>query len=170
MCHENTGSSKNGGRLSLHLAINVLLTQACTGCRFCKFPYTFQGLIRDKNDKYPTLQINNEFEVWEYIFKLVEESKGFKKNEGKGSAAIALDVYEQLPFFVCKNKLYDEDFSKDIRKYTYCTETGQKPFPGAYGDTPALWIDKFFIIRNTLNEYKERIREKEQRKRKAKNG
>ena len=112
--------------------------------------------------------MNNESEVWEYINKLVNISKDYKKNKGKGFASISLDIYEQLPFFVCNNTIIDEDFQSDIRKYTYCSETGQKAYPGEYGDTPALWVDKFFTIRNTLQEYKERIREKNEKKMKKK--
>ena len=112
--------------------------------------------------------MNNEFEVWEYINKLVHISKGYAKNKGKGFASIALDIYEQLPFFVCNNLILDNDFQSDIRKYTYCTESGQNPYPVSYGETPALWVDKFFVIRNTLQEYKERIREKNEKKLKKK--
>tara|TARA_R100001443_G_scaffold39447_1_gene52751 strand:+ start:2856 stop:3038 length:183 start_codon:yes stop_codon:yes gene_type:complete len=39
---------------------------------------------------------------------------------------------------------------RDIQRYAYCTKTGVPPYSGSYGDQPALWVEKFFIIKNAF--------------------
>ena len=168
MCHENSRSSKTGKRLSLQLGLNALIASVCRGCRFHHYPYEFKSIIRDKNGELPTLTINNDKELWDYIYKLKREADNNPTLKGRGSSNIVLDIYEQLPFFTCKNRIIDDDLSEEIKKYTYCSETGQQPYPGNYGNTPALWIQKYFLIRNTFIAYKNRLDKQAAKKAKMK--
>ena len=58
----------------------------------------------------------------------------------------------QLPFFACKRIILDAKMQKDISRYIYCTELGISPYPGDYSMQPQRWIDKFFIIKSTIND------------------
>ena len=39
---------------------------------------------------------------------------------------------------------------KNIERYVYCEQFGISPYPGSYGQQPAKWVDRAFIIKNTL--------------------
>ena len=39
---------------------------------------------------------------------------------------------------------------KNIERYVYCEQFGISPYPGSYGEQPAKWVDRAFIIKNTL--------------------
>ena len=63
---------------------------------------------------------------------------------------MAKSINAQLPFFACKNVIFDEDIQKDIQRYVYCKDNNVPPYAGSYDDQPALWIDRYFIIRNAF--------------------
>ena len=110
--------------------------------------------------------MRDDSDLWTYIHKLKEETQ--QRHKGRSLSDVIIDIYEQLPFFVCNNMLIQEDFMKDIRRYSYCNNSGQKPYSGAYGDTPSLWVDKFFLIKNVIDKYKHRKEKEEMRKQKSK--
>ena len=70
------------------------------------------------------------------------------------------NVFEQLPFFCCINYIIDEKCQDDISMYVYCNETNTPPFDGSYNDTPATWIEKYFIIKSTLEMRNKKLTEK----------
>ena len=164
MCYENTRSTKNGKRLILQLGLNALIDKTCQGCRFHNYPYKFQSVIRDEFENLPTLNINNDVELWNYIYKLKLESENSSQAKGRSLSNVIIDIYEQLPFFCCPNKVLDEGLSKDIERYTYCTETGVLPYDGSFGATPELWKKKYFILRNLFNKYKEVLQKRRESK------
>ena len=79
----------------------------------------------------------------------------------QGSVFTTLNnIYEQLPFFCCYNNILDEQCQEDISKYIYCNETNTPPYPGSYNSTPAVWIEKYYIIKQALNIRENKLREK----------
>ena len=34
--------------------------------------------------------------------------------------------------------------------YVYCKDLGINPYKGSFNDQPALWIDKYFIMKNAF--------------------
>ncbi len=92
--------------------------------------------------------ISNDDELWDYIWKLKEESEFVSKSGN--SLNILNNIYEQLPFFVCNNKILDRDCQKDIAKYAYCKDTNTPPYSGSYQDTPSLWINKYYNIKSAM--------------------
>ena len=87
-------------------------------------------------------------DVWDVIDKLIEEVKEYNR-EGK-SFDVVRSINAQLPFFCCSNLLHSKEMSKDIERYIYCQDFGISPYPGSYGEQPCLWVEKSFIIKNTL--------------------
>jgi len=75
------------------------------------------------------------------------ESLSFRSDESAESM-----VYQQLPFFACYNFFIDSIYQKDISRYIYAQETGTPAYSGDYGQQPAVWVEKFFIIKKTLND------------------
>jgi len=55
-----------------------------------------------------------------------------------------------LPFFCCRNIVQSREHQKDIERYIYSEQFGIPPYPGSYGEQPAKWVDRAFIIKNTL--------------------
>ena len=39
---------------------------------------------------------------------------------------------------------------RDIERYIYCEQFNVQPYPGAYGDQPAKWVRRAFIIKGAL--------------------
>ena len=123
-----------------------------------QFPYTVNGIIKDSDGKYQEEIFNNKEDVWNYALELKAESKELRK--GKGNADdLAMDVYMQLPFFCRSVVLLDKNIQRDINRYVYAKELGIAPYPGSYGEQPAIWIEKQFLIKNMLTALK-RMREK----------
>ena len=60
-----------GGRRSLQLGLNVLIDNSCEGCNYHEYPYEFQNILINKDD--PVVVINNDDELWEYIWKNKED-------------------------------------------------------------------------------------------------
>tara|TARA_Y100000310_G_scaffold238135_1_gene241486 strand:- start:256 stop:471 length:216 start_codon:yes stop_codon:yes gene_type:complete len=55
-----------------------------------------------------------------------------------------------LPFFCCRNVTHDKEIQRDIARYAYCEQFNVPPYPGSYGEQPAKWVRRAFIIKNTL--------------------
>lgn len=130
---------------SLKLGLNVLVETSCEGCRWHEFPYKVQNIcsLLKKNE----VEFNNTNDVWSYIDLLIEESEQIKP----GSRGSALkNIAEQLPFFVCNNHILDSKCQEDIAKYIYIKETNTPAYKGSYGDTPRVWIQKYYIIKKAL--------------------
>ena len=170
MCYEDPGSSETGKRLILQLGLNALIDKTCQGCRFHEYPYKFQSVIRGSDKNYHFLEIKNDHDLWQYILNLQLEAQTNKNTKGRGLSNVIIDIFEQLPFFCCVNKIKDKSLQRDVQKYTYCKEANTRPYTGTYGDTPKIWVDKFFILRNLYDKYASRLQQKRQREIKAKNG
>ena len=63
---------------------------------------------------------------------------------------MAKNVHKQLPFFACQNIIYDKQLQNDIKKYIYCKDFGISAHTGSYGDQPAKWVEKTFILKSTF--------------------
>lgn len=59
-------------------------------------------------------------------------------------------INAQVPFFACRNIFLDRKIQKDIKMYVYCKDLGINPYKGSFNDQPALWIDKYFIMKNAF--------------------
>ena len=143
---------------ALQLGLNVLIDQSCGGynCHWHEFPYEINSILSD--DRRKKIKFNNLDDVRGYIDLLCQESEEHQK---KGSSFSTLtNIWEQLPFFVCKNKIIDEKAQKDISRYTYSTDTGTPPYSGSYGDIPHIWIQKHYIIRHAMMVRDNKLREK----------
>tara|TARA_R100000234_G_scaffold117354_1_gene95674 strand:+ start:603 stop:755 length:153 start_codon:yes stop_codon:yes gene_type:complete len=44
--------------------------------------------------------------------------------------------------------------------YVYCNETNTPPYPGSYNETPSIWIDKYYIIKQALAIRERKLTEK----------
>ena len=108
------------------------------------------------------VECNNESDVYDYIIKLVEESK--KANLQGGKFSLLKDIYEQLPFFVCRDNLLNVEYQEDIARYLYCKETGVAPYKGDYGQQPKLWIQKYYIIKSAIDLRNTMLQERQKNK------
>ena len=150
--------SNNKPQEALKLGLNVLIDQGCEGynCNWHEFPYEIDSII--SVDKRKKVKFNNGNDVWKYIDLLRSESEEHRK---KGSSFTVLtDIFEQLPFFSCVNKVIDEKSQKDISRYVYSTESSTPPYSGSYGDTPHVWVQKYYIIKQAMNLRENKLREK----------
>ncbi len=59
-------------------------------------------------------------------------------------------VLAQIPFFACKNVIYNKECQDDIARYVYCKDFGVSPYSGSFNNHPAKWIEKAFIIKNAI--------------------
>ena len=98
--------------------------------------------------KLKTRTFKCDEDVWEVIDLLIEEAKEY--NEKGKEFDIAKSVNAQLPFFCCKNIVQSREHQKDIERYIYSEQFGISPYPGSYGEQPAKWVDRAFIIKNAL--------------------
>ena len=46
--------------------------------------------------------------------------------------------------------MHDRGMQKDIERYIYSEQFSISPYPGSYGEQPAKWVDRVFIIKNAL--------------------
>ena len=151
-----SGSSSSKPQQTLTLGINVLIDKSCGGCKWHEFPYKIRSII--SSDRGKQIEFEDVNDGWDYIILLKEESENQQR---QGSLFTTLnDIYEQLPFFCCYNNILDEDSQKDIAKYLYCNETNTPPYTGSYGETPVSWIEKYFIIKSTLEMRNKKLLEK----------
>ena len=63
---------------------------------------------------------------------------------------IAQSINSQLPFFTCRNTLIDKEIQKDIQRYIYCKDLNVSPYKGNFGQQPALWLDRYFLIKKAF--------------------
>ena len=63
---------------------------------------------------------------------------------------LAQSINSQMRFFTCRNILIDKDIQKDIQRYVYCKDLGVNPYEGHFGEHPARWVDKYFIIKKSF--------------------
>ncbi len=136
-----------GGRRSLQVAFNVL-NQGCGGCQYETYPYKAEIPVR-VNGKYPTWEFKSDEDVWKAIDLIIEETTHFNLENNK-DFDISESVHAQLPFFGCKNILYDQKIQKDIQRYIYCEKFNISPYTGDYGSQPCLWVEKSFLIRKYM--------------------
>ena len=144
---------------ALQLGLNVLIDQRCEGynCRWHEFPYEINSILSNDRKK---IKFNNINDVWDYINLLCQESEEHQK---KGSSFTVLnDIFEQLPFFTCNNNIIDKTIQKDISRYVYSEATGTPPYKGSYDDTPHIWIQKYYIIREAMMIRENKLRKKAQ--------
>ena len=143
---------------ALRLGFNVLIDQSCEGynCHWHEFPYEINSILF--NDKQKKIKFNHINDVWGYIDLLYQESKEHQKKGG--SFSTLNNLWEQLPFFVCNNNLICEKTQKDISRYTYSTDTNTPPYSGSYGDTPYIWIQKYYIIKQAMMLRDQKLRKK----------
>ena len=86
------------------------------------------------------------------------------ENNKKGKEFdVSQSINAQLPFFSCMNHVIDKKTQRDIQRYLYCKELGISPYKGSYGEQPAKWVDKFFLIKRALAK-KEKIQIEKSRK------
>jgi len=81
--------------------------------------------------------------------QLIKETKEFNKTGGK-SFDISESVVSQMPFFACRNRLFDKGIQKDVQRYLYCEKFNVPPYEGGYNKQPCLWVEKAFLIRKYL--------------------
>ncbi len=106
-----------------------------------------------------TIHIENKNDVWDYIKLLKKESDEAIKTGSQFTTLI--NIFEQLPFFCCNNIILDEESQEDISRYVYCTETNTPAYSGSYEDTPSIWIDKYYIIKNAIAVREKQLMEKQ---------
>ena len=100
-------------------------------------------------------------DVWGLINKLSQESKEMPHSTGN---SVLKDVYYQLPFFSCQNKFMSQEYQKDIGKYLYCQDTKTPPHPGSFGNIPAIWKEKHFLIKQAINILQQEKRDEKKKK------
>ena len=143
---------------ALQLGLNVLIDKSCGGknCNWHEFPYEINSIVSD--DRRKIVKFNNINDVWDYTKLLRRESE---KHQKKGSSFSTLNnIWEQLPFFVCTNKIIDEKAQKDISRYIYTKDTNTPPYSGSYGDTPQIWEQKYYIMKQAMILRDQKLRKK----------
>jgi len=115
------------------------------------YPYKAQIPILI-DGKYETRMFTSKSDVTEVMELLVDEVK--QSNHKGNSFNIAESVVKQLPFFACPNVLLDAQSQKDISRYIYSQQFGISPYKGTYGEQPHKWIEKSFLIKNTIERKK----------------
>ena len=115
------------------------------------YPYKAQIPILI-DGKYETRMFTSKSDVTEVMELLVDEVK--QSNYKGNSFNIAESVVKQLPFFACPNVLLDAQSQKDISRYIYSQQFGISPYKGAYGEQPHKWVEKSFLIKNTIERKK----------------
>ena len=83
---------------------------------------------------------------------LIEETKTMNIEGQKFN--IAESVMAQLPFFACNNLILDKEAQKDIARFIYSKDFGISPYKGSYGEQPARWIEKSFLLKNLIERQK----------------
>lgn len=106
-------------------------------------------------------------DVWNVVDLLIEEVKDFNQDES-GDFDVDKSLIKQLPFFCCTNVFYTHAIKRDIERYSYCKENNVSPYNGSYGDQPAKWVDKYFIMKSAFAKQESMMIEKT--KAKAKSG
>ena len=136
-----------GGRQSLQIAFNVL-NDGCGGCTYESYPYKAQLPVMI-DGKRETWEFKSDDDVFKVIDLIIEETKEFNETSGK-SFDVSESVVSQMPFFACRNRLFDKVIQKDIQRYLYCEKFNVPPYKGGYNNQPCLWVEKAFLIRKYL--------------------
>ena len=102
------------------------------------------------NGVYKDRTFTCEEDVWGVIKLIIEETREMNEKTNN-EFSISGSVKSQLPFFACNNIVHDKNCQRDIQRYLYCDSFNAKPYPGSYGDQPARWVQKSFIIKNEFN-------------------
>ena len=136
-----------GGRQSLQVAFNVL-NDGCGGCQYESYPYKAQLPVLI-DGKHETWEFKSDDDVFKVIDLIIEETKESNETSGK-SFDISESVFSQMPFFACRNILFDKDIQSDIQRYLYCEKFNVPPYDGDYNNQPCLWVEKTFLIRKYL--------------------
>ena len=95
------------------------------------------------------MEFKSDKDIWKVVDLIIQETKEFNETRGK-EFDIEESVQAQLPFFCCKNKVFDRKMQKDIQRYIYCEKFGISPYSGDYGKQPCLWVDKVFAIKKAF--------------------
>jgi len=69
------------------------------------------------------------------------------------------NLWYNLLLVACQNNLLDPWSQNVIRRYIYCERHQTAPFPGAYDEQPAWWIDASAIIAREQTACLEKVRE-----------
>jgi len=96
--------------------------------------------------------LTSDDEVFEVIDLIIEETK--EANSKGGSFNIGESVMVQLPFFACNNIFLNKESQKDIARFVYSRDFGISPYKGSYGEQPAKWVAKSFLLKNLLERQK----------------
>tara|TARA_R100000458_G_C8229367_1_gene211516 strand:- start:18 stop:482 length:465 start_codon:yes stop_codon:yes gene_type:complete len=138
---------ESGGRQSLQVAFNVL-NDGCGGCIHESYPYKAQLPVKI-DGKRETWEFKSDDDVFKVVDLIIEETKKLNRTSGK-NFDISESVISQIPFFACKNVLFDKDIQKDIQRYLYCEKFNVPPYEGGYNTQPYLWVERAFLIRKYL--------------------
>ena len=115
------------------------------------YPYKAQiPIIID--GKYQTRTFTSKSDVEAVIELLIDEVN--QTNQEGNNFNIAQSVVKQLPFFACTNTLLDKQSQKDISRYIYSEQFGISPYKGSYGEQPAKWVEKSFLIKSIIERKK----------------
>tara|TARA_R100000458_G_C8143463_1_gene153751 strand:- start:1 stop:384 length:384 start_codon:yes stop_codon:yes gene_type:complete len=115
------------------------------------YPYKAQiPIIID--GKYQTRTFTSKSDVEAVIELLIDEVN--QTNKEGNNFNIAQSVVKQLPFFACTNVLLDKQSQKDISRYIYSESFGISPYKGSYGEQPAKWVEKSFLIKSIIERKK----------------
>ena len=96
--------------------------------------------------------LTSDKDVYEVIDLIIEETK--EVNLKGGSFNIGESVMAQLPFFACKSILLDKESQRDIARFIYSGDFGVSPYEGSYGEQPAKWVAKAFLLKSLLERQK----------------
>ena len=99
--------------------------------------------------KRPVWEFTSDKDIWKVVDLIIQETKEFNEKQGN-EFDIENSVQAQLPFFCCKNRVFDKKVQKDIQRYMYCEKFGISPYEGDYGNQPCLWVDKVFSIKKAF--------------------
>lgn len=115
------------------------------------YPYKAQIPILI-DGKYEIRTFTSKDDIYAVIDLLREEVHA--NNKEGGSFNVAQSIVKQLPFFACKNVLFDKNAQKDISRYIYAENFGTPPYKGSYGEQPNKWVQKSFLIKKVLGSRK----------------
>ena len=120
----------------------------CENCPYHSFPYNAQVPVKIGND-YPFIDFKSEDDVWYIINKLIEEIDSLRA-KGKNVNLVS-SIYQQTPFFACKNIFLSPQHQKSIQKYMYCKDFSISPREGSYGKQSNRWIETALTIKNAIS-------------------
>ena len=111
------------------------------------YPYKAQIPIAIDGE-YETRTFTSKDDINAVIELLIQEVK--EENNKGNSFNLADSVVKQLPFFACPNVLFDTQAQKDISRYIYSKQFSISPYKGTYGEQPSKWVEKSFLIKNSI--------------------